>query len=68
MRFTALAVINTVSLIVGTAIAIGGAKAGYGYWALVAMTVTLPLTTTIGSGWPPAGFRECRTAELEFVP
>ena len=57
MRFTALAVINTVSLIVGTAIAIGGAKAGYGYWALVAMTVTLPLITTIGlwmaTGWVP---------------
>jgi O-antigen/teichoic acid export membrane protein len=48
MRFTALAVISVVSLIVGTAIAIGGAKAGYGYWALVAMTVALPLTNTIG--------------------
>lgn len=48
MRFTDLAVINTVSLIIGTAIAIGGAKAGYGYWALVAMTVALPIATTIG--------------------
>jgi O-antigen/teichoic acid export membrane protein len=48
MRFTALAVINTVGLIVGTVIAIAGAKAGYGYWALVAMTVTVPLTSTIG--------------------
>jgi O-antigen/teichoic acid export membrane protein len=47
MRFTALAVINTVALIVGTAIAIGGAKAGYGYWALVAMAVASPLTSTI---------------------
>jgi O-antigen/teichoic acid export membrane protein len=57
MRFTALAVIGVVSLIVGTAIAIGGAQAGYGYWALVAMTVSLPLTATIGlwltSGWIP---------------
>ena len=57
MRFTTLAVINTVALIVGTVIAIGGAKAGYGYWALVAMTVTLPLTTTIGfwltTAWVP---------------
>ena len=35
MRFTALAVINTVGLIAGTAIGIGGARAGYGYWALV---------------------------------
>ena len=57
MRFTALAVIGVVSLIVGTAIAIGGAKAGYGYWALVAMTVTSPLVCTIGcwlaTGWVP---------------
>jgi PST family polysaccharide transporter len=57
MRFTALAVISVVSLIVGTTIAIGGAKAGYGYWALVAMTVTLPFIATIGfwlaTGWVP---------------
>jgi PST family polysaccharide transporter len=57
MRFTALSVINIVSLIVGTAIAIGGAKAGYGYWSLVAMTVTLPITSTIGfwltAAWIP---------------
>ncbi len=57
MRFTALAVINTVSLIVATAIAIGGAKAGYGYWALVAMTVAVPLTSTVGlwiaTAWIP---------------
>ena len=57
MRFTAMAVISVVSLIIGTALAIGGAEAGYGYWALVAMTVTLPLTATIGfwiaTGWIP---------------
>jgi O-antigen/teichoic acid export membrane protein len=57
MRFTALAVIGVVSLIVSTAIAIGGAKAGYGYWALVAMTVTASLISTIGfwvaTGWVP---------------
>jgi O-antigen/teichoic acid export membrane protein len=57
MRFTALAVISTVGLIVGTVIAIGGAKAGYGYWALVAMMVTSPLTSTIGfwlaTAWVP---------------
>jgi len=57
MRFMAMAVISVVSLVVGTAIAIGGAKAGYGYWALVAMTVTLPLVATIGfwltTGWVP---------------
>lgn len=57
MRFTVLAVINTIGLVIGTAIAIGGAKAGYGYWSLVAMTVTLPLATTIGcwlaTAWVP---------------
>ena len=57
MRFTALAIINTIALLIGTAIAIGGAKMGFGYWALVAMTVITPLITTIGlwmtSGWIP---------------
>jgi len=57
MRFTALAVVGVVSLIVGTTVAIGGAKAGLGYWALVAMTVTLPLSSTIGlwltAAWVP---------------
>jgi len=57
MRFTILAVINTISVIVGTAIAIGGAKTGYGYWALVAMSVAIPLTNTLGCwlvvGWIP---------------
>ena len=57
LRFTVLAVISVVSLIVGTAIGVGGARAGYGYWALVAMTVTQPLIATIGfwiaTGWIP---------------
>jgi O-antigen/teichoic acid export membrane protein len=57
MRFTALAVISVISLTVGAAIAIFGAKAGYGYWAVVSMTVTPSFITTIGlwvtSGWVP---------------
>jgi O-antigen/teichoic acid export membrane protein len=57
MRFTALAVIDVVSLIVSNVIAIGAAKAGYGLWALVVMTVSLPLITTIGlwiaAAWVP---------------
>ena len=57
MRFTVLAVISVVSLIAGIAIGIGGARAGYGYWALVAMTITQPLVATIGfwiaTGWVP---------------
>ena len=48
MRFTAVAFINTTSLVASTAIAITGAAAGFGYWALVAMAVTLPLFNTIG--------------------
>src|SRR5579862_710339 len=32
MRFTALAIISITSLVVSTAIAIGGALSGYGYW------------------------------------
>jgi O-antigen/teichoic acid export membrane protein len=60
MRFTALAVINTVALVVGTAIAIGGAKAGWGYWSLVAMTITVPLIITVGS-W-------CATTWVPGVP
>jgi O-antigen/teichoic acid export membrane protein len=57
MRFTALAAISLVSLVVGTAIAIGGAAIGYGYWALVANSVTTPLVASIGfwlaTGWVP---------------
>jgi len=57
MRFTVLAVISVVSLIIGTAIGIFGARAGYGFWALVAMTVAQPLSATIGfwmaTGWIP---------------
>jgi O-antigen/teichoic acid export membrane protein len=49
MRFTALSVIGTVSAALGTAIAIMGALAGYGYWSLVAMTVATPLIATVGS-------------------
>jgi O-antigen/teichoic acid export membrane protein len=48
MHFTTLAVISVASLILGTAIAIAGAKAGYGYWSLVAMTVIQPLASTFG--------------------
>lgn len=47
MRFTAMAKIQVVSLIVSTALGIGLALAGYGYWALVVMSVTLPLISTV---------------------
>ncbi len=57
MRFTALAIISITGLILSTGLAIGGALAGYGYWALVGMTLTQPLFNTIGvwfaTGWIP---------------
>jgi O-antigen/teichoic acid export membrane protein len=57
MRFTTLAVISTISLVVSTSIAIGSAMAGYGYWALVAMTLTAPIVNTLGfwltTAWIP---------------
>lgn len=49
MRYTALAVINVGALLAGTILAIAGAMAGYGYWALVAMSLTMPLLNTLGS-------------------
>jgi O-antigen/teichoic acid export membrane protein len=48
MRFTALSIVGVVSLAAGTAIGIVGAKAGYGYWALVAMTVSTTVFSTAG--------------------
>jgi O-antigen/teichoic acid export membrane protein len=57
LRFSALAGINTVSLVLSTAIGIGAAAAGFGYWSLVYMTITLPLLNTIGcwlmTSWVP---------------
>ena len=57
MRFTALAVINAVSLIVAGGVGILVARSGFGYWALVAMAVVAPLVTSAGawltSGWMP---------------
>jgi PST family polysaccharide transporter len=61
LRFTALAVISTVALVVSSGIAIVMAYVGYGYWALVTMTVTLPLVNTVGlwmsTTWVPGAPR-----------
>jgi O-antigen/teichoic acid export membrane protein len=48
MGFTALALTDMVALVASTSIGIVGAIAGYGYWALAAMTASLPLFGTIG--------------------
>ena len=57
LRFTTLAAVNTVSLLVSNALAIASAAAGFGYWALVIMMITNPLVTTIGcwvtTAWIP---------------
>ncbi len=57
MRFTALATIDIVSLVVSTAIGISMAATGFGYWALVAAAVSLPLVSTLclwlATGWMP---------------
>lgn len=48
LRFTAMAVISTIALVLSTVAAVVMAKMGYGYWALVAMTIAFPLINTIG--------------------
>jgi O-antigen/teichoic acid export membrane protein len=57
LRFTALAVLDTVSLLASTAVGICMAMSGCGYWALVGMTVTTPLISTIcvwlATAWVP---------------
>ena len=57
MRFITLSVIDIVSLLVSTAIGIGMALRGWGYWALVATTTVTPIVYTIGvwmtTAWIP---------------
>jgi PST family polysaccharide transporter len=59
MRFTALSVIDILSLAISTAVGIGMAVRGFGYWALVAMTLLGPLVSTICvwllTKWVPGG-------------
>jgi O-antigen/teichoic acid export membrane protein len=61
MQFTALAVIEVLSLFISCAISIVMAVRGHGYWSLVAWSVTFPLVSTIltwiKSGWVPGGPR-----------
>lgn len=47
MHFTTLAVIESVSLLAGTAVGFTMAVGGYRYWALVATSITTPLVSTI---------------------
>jgi O-antigen/teichoic acid export membrane protein len=58
MRYVALSIVNVSALLAGTTIAVVGAEMGYGYWALVAMSVAVPFGTTLGfwiaTRWIPA--------------
>lgn len=69
MRFTAITVVQIVALVLSAAIAIGGALAGFGYWALVEMAVISPLVVAIGfwltTSWIPGPPR--RVAEIRSM-
>jgi O-antigen/teichoic acid export membrane protein len=58
MRFTTLATIDLISLVVSTVVGIGMATKGFGYWSLVAAAVALPLVSTLclwlTTGWTPS--------------
>lgn len=47
MRFVTLSVIETIALLISSAMGIGMALSGFGYWALVGMAVALPASSTI---------------------
>ena len=57
MRFTTLAAVDILSLVVSTSVAISMAALGFKYWALVTAAVCLPLVATVGlwltTGWIP---------------
>jgi O-antigen/teichoic acid export membrane protein len=61
MRFTALALIDIISLMVSVSVGIGMALHGFRYWSLVAMTIAAPLVTSIclwsATGWLPGAPR-----------
>jgi PST family polysaccharide transporter len=61
MRFRELAVVDTVSLFLGAVVGISMAALGFGYWALVAMTVTPQVASMLGvwraTRWNPGGPR-----------
>jgi len=57
MRFTALAIVDTLSSLVSSAVGVGMALAGCGYWSLVGMSITAPAISTLSvwliTSWIP---------------
>jgi O-antigen/teichoic acid export membrane protein len=64
MRFTALATIEVIALVVSSGVSLLMAFNGFGYWSLVAWSITLPLASTLQlwfySRWIPG--RPARSA------
>ena len=58
MRFTSLAVVDIVSLVISSGVGIVMALEGFGYWALVGMTVAAPIVSSIcvwiTTAWVPS--------------
>ena len=57
LRFSALALIDIMSLVASIAVGVGMAMAHYGYWALVGMSITMPACSSVclwlTTGWVP---------------
>jgi PST family polysaccharide transporter len=49
MRFAALTVIEIVSLLISSVVGIGMAYVGFGYWALVAWSLAMPVANSVGA-------------------
>ena len=49
MRFTTISVIEILSWIASVSVGVGMALSGFGYWALVGMTITSPAVWTVGA-------------------
>jgi PST family polysaccharide transporter len=57
MRFAVLTLVDILALIFSIAVGVAMATTGFGYWALVGMTVALPAASLVGvwiaAGWIP---------------
>jgi PST family polysaccharide transporter len=69
LRYTTLTVIDALSQVTSSAIGVGMAVAGFGYWSLVAAAIVTPAITTLSAwvavGWIPGKPR--RDAEIRSM-